>query len=154
MLTLQRQEGRWIQSLFREKKSFEVEKKSNFSPCGDMSRLTYSITSRNSSLRRYLMPSRRQPICPVTYGQNMHCFQHKLDEKQILNTFFSSTYHVWNAIISTCHLCFTWMARNKVYIIGSTFNNVNLTIKHISLFFLFPYTLVVRCERISGIKPI
>ena len=31
-----------------------------------MSRLTLSSTSRKSSLRRYLMPSRRQPICPVT----------------------------------------------------------------------------------------
>ena len=36
-------------------------------PCGDMSRLTLSSTSRKSSLRRYLMPSRRQPICPVTW---------------------------------------------------------------------------------------
>lgn len=36
-------------------------------PCGDISRLTLSSTSRKSSLRRYLMPSRRQPICPVTW---------------------------------------------------------------------------------------
>lgn len=32
-----------------------------------MSRLTLSRTSRKSSLRRYLMPSRRQPIWPVTW---------------------------------------------------------------------------------------
>lgn len=36
-------------------------------PCGDMSRFTLSRTSRKSSLRRYLMPSRLQPICPVTW---------------------------------------------------------------------------------------
>lgn len=36
-------------------------------PCGDISRFTLSSTSRKSSLRRYLMPSRRQPICPVTW---------------------------------------------------------------------------------------
>lgn len=38
----------------------------SWSPWGDMRRLTLSRTSRNSSLRRYLMPSRRQPIWPVT----------------------------------------------------------------------------------------
>lgn len=35
-------------------------------PWGDISRLTDSRTSRKSSLRRYLIPSLLQPICPVT----------------------------------------------------------------------------------------
>ena len=35
-------------------------------PCGDMSKLTDSRTSRKSSFRRYFIPSRRHPICPVT----------------------------------------------------------------------------------------
>lgn len=35
-------------------------------PWGDMSRFTLSRTSRNSSFRLYLIPSRRHPICPVT----------------------------------------------------------------------------------------
>lgn len=36
-------------------------------PCGDISKLTYSSTSRNNSFRLYLIPSLRQPICPVTF---------------------------------------------------------------------------------------
>ena len=36
-------------------------------PWGDMSRLTFSKTSKNNSLRRYLMPSLLQPIWPVTW---------------------------------------------------------------------------------------
>ena len=40
-------------------------------PWGDMSRLTYSSTSRKSSLRRYLIPSRLHPICPVTYSTSI-----------------------------------------------------------------------------------
>lgn len=36
-------------------------------PCGDISRLTDSSTSRNSSFLLYLIPSLLQPICPVTW---------------------------------------------------------------------------------------
>ena len=36
-------------------------------PWGLMSKLTYSRTSRKSSLRRYLIPSRLHPIWPVTW---------------------------------------------------------------------------------------
>lgn len=42
-------------------------------PWGLISRLTYSRTSRKSSLRRYLIPSRRQPICPVTWDVIWAC---------------------------------------------------------------------------------
>lgn len=36
-------------------------------PWGDIKRFTLSSTSRKSSLRRYLIPSRLHPICPVTW---------------------------------------------------------------------------------------
>ena len=36
-------------------------------PCWDINKFTLSRTSRKISLRRYLIPSRRQPIWPVTW---------------------------------------------------------------------------------------
>lgn len=42
-------------------------------PCGLINKFTYSNTSRNSSFRRYLIPSRRQPICPVTWDVIWAC---------------------------------------------------------------------------------
>ena len=36
-------------------------------PCGDISKLTFSKTSRKISFRRYFIPSRRHPIWPVTF---------------------------------------------------------------------------------------
>ena len=40
-----------------------------------MRRLTYSRTSRKSSLRLYLIPSRLHPICPVTLNQRQNVIQ-------------------------------------------------------------------------------
>ena len=42
-------------------------------PCGLISKLTYSKASKKSSLRRYLIPSRLQPTCPVTWAVIAAC---------------------------------------------------------------------------------
>lgn len=59
-------------------------------PCGDISRFTLSRTSRKSSFRRYLMPSRRQPICPVTWLVIWDCssFVYMMERWQMTSLLF------------------------------------------------------------------
>ena len=65
------------------------------SPCGDMRRFTLSSTSKKSSFRRYLMPSRRQPICPVTWLVIWDCssFVYAGDRDNIMTSFLSTFNH-------------------------------------------------------------
>lgn len=69
----------------------------NTCPCGDMSKLTYSKTSRNNSLRRYLMPSRRHPICPVTWDVICACssFVADLIPCCVMNVFSTPVSEFW-----------------------------------------------------------
>lgn len=57
-------------------------------PCGDISRLTDSSTSRNNSFLLYLIPSLLQPICPVTWLVIWACSS-RVYNKQLHNIGFT-----------------------------------------------------------------
>lgn len=58
----------------------EIMKASENLTCGLINKLTNSNTSKNSSLRRYFIPSRLHPICPVTYSDKSSNERHAVDQ--------------------------------------------------------------------------
>ena len=90
-------------------------------PWGDMSKFTDSRTSKNSSFRRYLIPSRRHPIWPVTCEVIWACssFVWLLIPCWVIKVFKAPTYNdilQWQKILNLVEF------RSFLLIIGSLFS--------------------------------
>ena len=88
-------------------------------PCGLISKLTYSWASKKSSLRRYLIPSRLQPICPVTWAVIAACSSLEADLtpcwSKTTTTYNTEFQEYWNTQKSMKHLTMCFMSKSTLF---------------------------------------
>ena len=83
-------------------------------PCGDMSKLTDSKTSKNNSFLLYFIPSRRHPIWPVTCDVIWACSSLVWDFTPcwVMNVFRAPT---WNISYRKSYSSFEYVAYNMQF---------------------------------------
>lgn len=92
-------------------------------PCGDMSKLTDSKTSKNNSFLLYFIPSRRHPIWPVTCDVIWACSSLVWDFTPcwVMNVFKAPTWRIcylksYSSYSSYTNLSVLWIAKIQNFI--------------------------------------